>query len=112
MIKTPCVYNLYISALVQNVKSSKARQISGKILLEGERLIADALKAGAHADAIFFSNSQHLDTFPLKQHPSVELYQVNYEKIQLWSDVTTSPGVLGKIIINYNPRFYCNYHIF
>lgn len=62
-------------------------------------MIADALIAGAHADAIFFSNYQLLATFPLKQHPSVELYQVGYEKIQLWSDVTTSPGVMGKIIV-------------
>ncbi|KAI9560445.1 hypothetical protein GHT06_014463 [Daphnia sinensis] len=84
-----------LSSLIQNVKSAKARQATGKILLEGERLISDAMCAGAHAEAIFFSNVKLLTTLPLKNHMSTKLYQVNQDKIQLWSDLTTSPGIMG-----------------
>ncbi|XP_057366241.1 rRNA methyltransferase 3, mitochondrial-like [Daphnia carinata] len=84
-----------LSSLIQNVKSTKARQASGKILLEGERLISDAMCAGVHAEAIFFSNIKLLTTLPLKSHTSTKLYQVNQAKIQLWSDLITSPGIMG-----------------
>ena len=55
------------------------------------------MKAGAHAEAIFFSNTSLLETLPLVNCPSIQLYQLNHEKIQLWSDLTTSPGIMGKI---------------
>ncbi|XP_032794521.2 rRNA methyltransferase 3, mitochondrial [Daphnia magna] len=84
-----------LSSIIQNVKSTKARQASGKILLEGERLISDAMHAGVHAEAIFFSNLKLLTTLPLKSHTSTKLYQVNQDKIQLWSDLITSPGIMG-----------------
>ena len=58
----------------------------------------DAMKAGAHAEAIFFSNTSLLETLPLVNCPSIQLYQLNHEKIQLWSDLTTSPGIMGKIL--------------
>ena len=81
------------------VKSTKARKASGKILLEGERLLSDALTAGAKADSIFFSRPELLHRLPLTlQHCSdVKLYQVNYNQIQLWSELTTSPGIVGNI---------------
>lgn len=80
---------------MQNVKSSKARKASGQIFLEGQRLIADAMKAGAHVEAIFFSDTKLLATLPLINHPSVQLYQLHPDKLQLWSDLTTSPGIMG-----------------
>lgn len=93
-----CLYIItcFFSSVIQTVKSSRARKASGKILLEGERLIADAMNAGAHAETIFFSDTKLLTTLPLKKYPSIQLYQVQYGKIQLWSDLTTSPGIMGK----------------
>lgn len=76
------------------VKSSKARKASGKILLEGERLIRDAVEAGAEAEMIFFSNTDLLKSIPMTSKQP-ELYQVNHNAIQLWSEMTTSPGIIG-----------------
>lgn len=53
------------------------------------------MNAGAHAETIFFSDTKLLTTLPLKKYPSIQLYQVQYGKIQLWSDLTTSPGIMG-----------------
>lgn len=55
------------------------------------------MHAGVHAEAIFFSNLKLLTTLPLKSHTSTKLYQVNQDKIQLWSDLITSPGIMGRI---------------
>lgn len=85
------------SSLAQSVKSSKARKASGKILLEGERLIADAMKAGVQAEALFFSNTELLASLPLQNQTDCKLYQVRHNIIQLWSDLSTSPGIMGII---------------
>lgn len=79
------------------VKSPKARKASNKIFLEGERLISDALKAGAKADSIFFNRIELLNNLPLTKEncSGINLYQINYNQIQLWSDLTTSPGIIG-----------------
>lgn len=84
---------------MQNVKSSRARKASGTFFLEGERLIADALKALVPAEAIFFSDYKLLANLPLKRHRNTELYQINHDKIQLWSDLTTSPGIIGNYVM-------------
>lgn len=76
-------------------KTPKARKSSGKILLEGERLIADAMKAGVPTEAIFFHSQHLLSSLPLARHPRAQLYQVNQSVIQLWSELTTSPGIAG-----------------
>ena len=84
--------------MMQKVKSVKARKASGLIFLEGERQIQDALEAGAVAEMIFFSSMNNLKSLPLinaKKLP--ELYQVSYNQIQLWSDLVTSPGVIGNM---------------
>lgn len=83
-----------LSVVMQMVKSSKARKASGKILLEGERLIRDAVEAGAEAEMIFFSNTDLLKSIPMTSKQP-ELYQVNHNAIQLWSEMTTSPGIIG-----------------
>lgn len=80
---------------MQLVKSSKARKINGKIFLEGERLIADAISAGASAEMLFFSRTELLNSLPLRKCKQTKLFQVDYNKIQLWSDLTTSPGIIG-----------------
>lgn len=82
---------------MQNVKSSKSRKASGLIFLEGERLIADAIKSGLKTQALFVSRPEQLAKLGLPKDFSGDLYQVAYEKIQLWSELTTSPGLIGNI---------------
>lgn len=81
---------------MQNVKSSKARKSNGLIFLEGERMVADAIKSGLKATALFFSKPELLVKLGLPKNFDAELYEVAYEKIQLWSELVTSPGLIGK----------------
>jgi len=97
------------------VKSPKARKASNRICLEGERLISDALKAGAKADSIFFSRIELLNNLPLTREncSSTKLYQINYNQVQLWSDLTTSPGIIGNpFFLNLSIFLYLAYFIF
>ena len=89
------MYLLCFRICMPTVKSTRARKISNRIFLEGERVIEDALKAGAVAESIFFSDPKLLKRIPLKHSKNIELFQVHYDKIQLWSDLTTSPGIIG-----------------
>lgn len=81
---------------MQNTKSQKARKACGLIFLEGERLISDAIRSGLKAKALFVSKPELLAKLNLPKNFSTELYQVPYEKIQLWSELVTSPGLIGK----------------
>lgn len=78
------------------VKSSKARKINKKILLEGERLIGDALKSGITAEALFYSRRELIDSLPTPIRPPTKVYEIDHNKIQLWSELTTSPGIMGE----------------
>lgn len=81
------------------LKSKKEREKRNLIMLEGQRLIQDALNAGVKPQSIFFSRKDSLRD--LKIPPSVsniELFKMQYKHIQLWSNLTTSPGIVGKHI--------------
>eukprot|EP00057_Strongylocentrotus_purpuratus_P030791 XP_782724.3 PREDICTED: rRNA methyltransferase 3, mitochondrial [Strongylocentrotus purpuratus] len=75
-------------------KSRKYREQSGKIILEGRRLITDALESGARADTIFFSQVSNIEGLPLAGS-RVNLVKVAYKDISLWSDVSTPQGIVG-----------------
>ncbi|XP_036264314.1 rRNA methyltransferase 3, mitochondrial isoform X2 [Pipistrellus kuhlii] len=77
------------------VKSRTFREKQGKILLEGRRLIADALKAGAVPKTFFFSRLDYLKELPLDKLKGVSLIKVKFEDIKEWSDLVTPQGIMG-----------------
>lgn len=83
----------FVSSLLINVKTRNKREKNQSMLLEGFRLIKDALQAGTKPKAILFSRLS--DILPLSLSKEVKLYKVPYRTIQLWSNLTTSPGILG-----------------
>lgn len=80
-----------------NIRTKKNRRKNGQILLEGFRLIQDAIEAGAVPKIIFFSRLA--DVLQLTLPEGVQLYKIPYRTIQLWSTLMTSPGILGKLIV-------------
>ena len=79
------------------INSRKYREQSGKIILEGKRLIADALEAGARADTIFFSQVSNVEEISNSlQGSRVNLVKVAYKDIKLWSDLGTPQGIVGE----------------
>ncbi|CAL7933470.1 unnamed protein product [Xylocopa violacea] len=82
-----------ITSLMTELRSRKKRQKNKEVILEGHRLIADALKTGLIPKAILFNNPSDIEAFNFSKE--VKLYKVPYKTIQLWSSLTTSPGLLG-----------------
>lgn len=77
-------------------RSRTFREHQGKILLEGRRLICDALEAGAIPQMVFFSTADRLRELPLDRLKRATLIKVKNEDIQVWSDLVTPQGVIGK----------------
>ncbi len=77
------------------LKSRKARQESGKLVLEGKLLLEDALHSGAEAETIFFSRVETVKELPLHL-TKAKLIKVPLREITAWSDLVTPHGVIGK----------------
>ncbi|XP_007935756.1 rRNA methyltransferase 3, mitochondrial [Orycteropus afer afer] len=84
-----------LSSVMTIVKSRPFREKKGKILLEGRRLIADALKAGAVPKAFFFSRLEYIKELPMDKLKGVSLIKVKFEDIKDWSDLVTPQGIMG-----------------
>lgn len=82
-----------VSSLMIDVKTRNKREKNNSMLLEGFRLIKDAVEAGTKPKAIFFNRISEI--LPLSLSKEVKLYKVPYRTIQLWSNLTTSPGIIG-----------------
>lgn len=78
------------------VKSRPFRDKQGKILLEGRRLIADALKAGAVPKVFFFSRLEYIKELPVDKLKGVSLIKVKFEDIKDWSDLVAPQGIIGQ----------------
>eukprot|EP00069_Balaena_mysticetus_P000181 bmy_00157T0 len=84
-----------LSSVMTVVKSRPFREKQGKILLEGRRLIADALKAGAVPKVFFFSRLEYIKELPIEKLKGVSLIKVKFEDIKDWSDLVTPQGIMG-----------------
>ncbi|XP_016321019.1 rRNA methyltransferase 3A, mitochondrial-like [Sinocyclocheilus anshuiensis] len=83
-------------AKVASVAWSRAfRDKEGKVLLEGRRLICDALSAGAAPQMLFFSAVERLQELPLGKLQQAKLIKVRYEDMKTWSDLVTPQGVIA-----------------
>lgn len=88
-----------ISSILVQVKSKKEKDKKDLILLEGKRLIKDALDAGCKLEYILFSRMDEVEYLKSSLPKlAVKLYKMPYREMQLWSDLTTSPGIMGNII--------------
>ncbi|XP_037124396.1 rRNA methyltransferase 3A, mitochondrial [Syngnathus acus] len=84
-----------LAKLVSVARSRTFREQQGKVLLEGRRLICDALNAGAVPQTIFFSTLERLRELPLDKLRRAALVKVKFEDIKLWSDLVAPQGVIG-----------------
>ncbi|XP_061868648.1 rRNA methyltransferase 3, mitochondrial [Colius striatus] len=84
-----------LGKVVTIAKSKKFRDQHGKVLLEGHRLIRDALEAGAVLQTLFFSTVGHLKELPQAQLKQANLVKVKFEDIKSWSDLVTPQGLIG-----------------
>lgn len=88
-----------ISSILVEVKSKKEKDKRDLILLEGKRLIKDALDAGCKLEYILFSRIDEIE-YLRSSLPKLgaKLYKMPYREMQLWSDLTTTPGIMGNAV--------------
>ncbi|XP_072518152.1 rRNA methyltransferase 3B, mitochondrial [Salminus brasiliensis] len=84
-----------LSRLVSLARSKKLREQQGKILLEGRRLITDALHAGVSPQTVFFSTGKRLKTLPLDKLAQASLIKVNLEDVRIWPDLDTTQDLIA-----------------
>uniref|UniRef100_A0A1A7XHH6 RNA methyltransferase like 1 n=1 Tax=Iconisemion striatum TaxID=60296 RepID=A0A1A7XHH6_9TELE len=84
-----------LSRLVSVARSRTFREHQGKILLEGRRLICDALEANASPQMVFFSTVERLQELPLDKLRRATLVKVKFEDIKIWSDLVAPQGVIA-----------------
>ncbi|KAG8001924.1 rRNA methyltransferase 3 [Nibea albiflora] len=84
-----------LARLVSIARSRAFREQQGKILLEGRRLICDALNAGAKPQTVFFSTVERLRELPLDKLKRATLVKVKFEDIKIWSDLVAPQGVIA-----------------
>lgn len=92
---------LIFSQAMIDIKSKKRRHKNGNILLEGKRIIQDALNAGVKPKQIFFSQKRVLESLCLPEElrdlavSNTIFYKAPYKMIQLFSEMETSQGIMG-----------------
>ncbi|XP_062408967.1 rRNA methyltransferase 3A, mitochondrial [Sardina pilchardus] len=84
-----------LSKLVTVARSKAYRENQGKILLEGKRLICDALEAGARPQTLFFSSFQRLRELPLDKLKRTNVIKVKFEDVKKWSELIAPQGVIA-----------------
>lgn len=84
--------------LLTTVRSSKRREKHRQIIMEGRRLILEALESGVKLQTIIFSQKDQLELISDKishLRKNIEIYKVPQHDLKTWSTLTTPPGLLA-----------------
>ena len=66
-----------------------------EVVLEGRRLVLDALATGAIIKELYFSGRDTLDDELLEAVSGKPVYKVTYKEMKIWSDTETPQGIVG-----------------
>lgn len=87
-----------LNTLLLGVKSRKYRSQKHQLLVEGRRLIADAIQCGLPLEHILFSDLEQLQKLQ-QLVPTVvaaaSLLKVPQGDLRIWSNLTTCPGLMA-----------------
>lgn len=89
-------------------RSKKLREQQGKILLEGRRLVCDALDAGVSPLVVFFSTAERLQELPVNKLAHASLVKVKLEDVRIWPDVDAAVDMIGSALVGV--EFVCQIH--
>ena len=82
------------------VKTKRQRYSNMMIMLEGKRLITEALTADVEPLLILFSRKKLLKGLPLDpthiQPERTIVHRLHHRFMRTWSSLTTSPGIIGE----------------
>lgn len=81
------------------VKSKKEKEKNDLILLEGKRLIKEALISDCRLKYLLFSRQNEVEYLkPYLPKIGSQIYKMPYNEMQMWSNLTTCPGIMGKYL--------------
>ena len=86
---------ILIHRMAASLNNKKHRERHNRIILEGWRLITEALMAKAKPVAIFYSDSRLLDQITGFKLPKNCLAQVSKSAMEEISNTVTPPGIVG-----------------
>ncbi|XP_033748196.1 rRNA methyltransferase 3, mitochondrial-like [Pecten maximus] len=84
-----------VGVLMRAARSKKHREIDRTILLEGSRLIKDALQAGGTPKSIYFKEFDALQRLPKEYIQEVPIYKCDEKHMNNWSDIASVPDVMA-----------------
>lgn len=89
--------NPVLKELLKQIKEAKTPSNKKElILIEGKRTLLDAIHAGCIPKHFIFSRLNLLEGIPFNVlKDSAKMTQIPYKNIQVWSDMSTSPGMMG-----------------
>ncbi|KAF5308523.1 hypothetical protein FQR65_LT06188 [Abscondita terminalis] len=83
-------------SVITNGKITQTPNKQDLALLEGKRLIKEALEAKCTLKNLIFSRKSDLEVLkPYLPKMGARLLKMPYKEIQMWSDLSTAPGVMG-----------------
>jgi len=85
------------SPVITDAKSVTGRERKKVILLEGRRLITEAVRTSQLIKSVFFTDAEVLRGFPVESlaELGVKFYKVKKDHMNLWSDTVTPQGIMG-----------------
>ena len=81
--------------LITVAKTKTDRDSNQEIVLEGKKLITDALEVGAKLKVLYFTKLEKVEELPTELFGDAKLYKVLFRHLKLWSDVDNPQGLLG-----------------
>uniref|UniRef100_A0A1A9X116 RNA 2-O ribose methyltransferase substrate binding domain-containing protein n=1 Tax=Glossina brevipalpis TaxID=37001 RepID=A0A1A9X116_9MUSC len=89
-----------LNTLMITARSKKGRDKNRQIIIEGRRLILEALECGLHMQTLIFSRRELLaaikeEVAVSQRSKETKIYKVPQHDLKLWSTLTTPPGVLA-----------------
>lgn len=87
--------DLKFQQLMLLVKSKKHRNVKHQLLLEGRRLIIDAINCGLPLKYLIFSDIEQLKLVSKLAPKDVTCYKVSEGDMSFWSTLTTCPGLMA-----------------
>ncbi|KAM7355489.1 rRNA methyltransferase 3, mitochondrial [Cochliomyia hominivorax] len=89
-----------LSTLLITVRSKKRRDKNRQIIIEGRRLILEALDSGLKLNSVIFSQEEKLteikhEIAEAQKEFQAKIYKVPHHDLKTWSTLTTPPGIMA-----------------
>lgn len=90
-----------LNTLLLSVKSRKSRSLKHQLLVEGRRLIVEAIQCGLPLEHILFSDIEQLQKLQQLEPSAVAaaaLVKVPQGDLRVWSNLSTCPGLMAVFV--------------